>query len=77
MPIKVRTGLWFGLDDVNDDGTIQNDNEYDMFADMSSYPTVAPVMWPVATVAYGTEHLVLVMIVGLDLAGTINTVISD
>ena len=58
MPIKVQTGLWFGLDDANDDGTIQNDNVYDMFADMSSYPTLAPAQWPVATVANGTEHLV-------------------
>ena len=61
MPIKARTGVWFGLGDVNDDGTIQNDNEYDKFADMSSYPTVPPVTWAVATVSNGTEHLVRII----------------
>jgi len=58
VPIKVKPGLWFGVDDINDDGTIQNDNEFDKFADMSNFPQLAPVAWPVSTVTNGTEHLV-------------------
>ena len=37
VPIKVQSGLWFGVDDANDDGTIQNDNEFGKFANMPSY----------------------------------------
>ena len=58
VPVKVQTRLWFGLDEVNDDGTIQNENEYDMSADYSTYPTLVPATWAVSTVTNGTEYFV-------------------
>ena len=58
VPIKVDPGRRFGVGDVDDNGRIQNNNEFDFFADMSECPQLAPVEWPVSTVTYGTERLV-------------------